>query len=114
MLCRHCQKTKSNRPRGLCWTCYYTPGVRELYPSTSKFARRGVGNFSGNAPLPDAPTDATPGSEEKIRILIERARLKQALFHPLDSIKLPPEKIEALAEALSAPVAEAMPLRDAG
>ena len=46
--CRHCSKSKVNRPRGLCWSCYYTPGVKELYPSTSKYARRGVGNFTGN------------------------------------------------------------------
>lgn len=85
MMCRHCQKTRSNRPRGLCWTCYYTPGVRELYPSTSKFARRGVGNFNGTAPLPDVPTDAPPGSEEKIRILMERAAKRQALWHPKDA-----------------------------
>ena len=50
-ICKHCEKSKVNRPRGLCWSCYYTPGVKEQYPSTSKYARRGVGNFSGNAPL---------------------------------------------------------------
>ena len=54
-VCRHCSKSKVNRPRGLCWSCYYTPGVKELYPSTSKYARRGVGNFTGNAPLPAVP-----------------------------------------------------------
>ena len=53
MLCRHCQKVRSNRPRGLCWSCYYTPGVRDLYPSTSKFARRGVSDFCGKARLPE-------------------------------------------------------------
>lgn len=37
MTCRHCGKGKVCRPRGLCWRCYYTPGVRDLYPSTSKF-----------------------------------------------------------------------------
>ena len=47
MLCRHCKRVQSNRPRGLCWSCYYTPGVREKYPSTSKFARRGVCDFNG-------------------------------------------------------------------
>src|SRR5438034_2603383 len=85
-LCRHCHRASVNRPRGLCWSCYYTPGVREKYPSTSKFAHRGVGNFNGNVPLPDAATDTAPGSEAKILVLIERARRKQALFHPLDAI----------------------------
>jgi hypothetical protein len=33
---------------------------------------------------PGEPTDAPPGSEEKIRILIERAARRQPLFHPMD------------------------------
>lgn len=40
-LCRHCQKVKPTRPRGLCWTCYHTPEVSERYPSTSKYAPGG-------------------------------------------------------------------------
>ena len=114
MLCRHCQKSKSNRPRGLCWSCYYTAGVREKYPSTSKFAHRGVGNFNGNAPLPDAATDTAPGSEAKILVLIERARQKQALFHPLDVIGALPN-LQHLADALAPePAAELAQMRDAG
>jgi len=85
MICRHCGRAKVNRPRGLCWSCYYAPGVREKYPSTSKFARRGEGNFNGNPDAPPTPTRATPGSDEKIAILAERARLKQSLWHPDDS-----------------------------
>ena len=92
MLCRHCQKVKSNRPRGLCWSCYYTPGVRELYPSTSKFARRGVKDFNGRARLPE-PTDALPGTPAKVAVLELRARLGQQLWHPLDArlSRSPPE-----------------------
>jgi hypothetical protein len=85
LLCRHCRSAKVNRPRGLCWTCYYTPGVKELYPSTSKYARRGVGNFNGVPPLPAEPTTAPPGSPEKAAVLAERARLQQSLWHPLDA-----------------------------
>ena len=85
MLCRHCQRVQSNRPRGLCWSCYYTPGVRELYPSTSKFARRGVGDFNGKAHRPHLPTCALPGSPEKVAILEQRARMRQDLWHPLDA-----------------------------
>src|SRR5258705_11324836 len=83
--CGHCKKVRSTRRGGLCWTCYYTLGLRDLYPSTSKFARRGVGNFCGTAPLPEAATDAVPGTEEKILILMERAAQRQALFHPDDN-----------------------------
>ncbi len=84
-ICRHCSKSKVNRPRGLCWSCYYAPGVKEQYPSTSKYARRGVGNFTGRAPLPASPTTAAPGSPEKLAVLEQRARLKQAIFHPADA-----------------------------
>src|SRR5437660_1427365 len=85
MLCRHCGQRPSNRPRGLCWTCYYTPGVRDRYPSTSKFGRRGVGDFNGEGMLPPVPTHALPGSLEKVAILEERARMRQALWHPQDA-----------------------------
>ncbi len=85
MLCRHCQKVKSNRPRGLCWSCYYRPGVRDQYPSTSKYARRGVGDFHGRTKLAAEPTTARPGTEAKIAVLAERARLGLSLWHPLDA-----------------------------
>lgn len=78
LLCRHCQKKKVNRPRGLCWACYYRHGVRDLYPSTSKYARRGItANSSGGK---DEPTDEPPGSEEKIRVMERRAKLGLDLF----------------------------------
>lgn len=84
-ICRHCQKSNVNRPRGLCWSCYYRPGVKDHYPSTSKFARRGVGNISGNVLLPPLPTAAAPGTLEKLAVLAERARNGQSLFHPADA-----------------------------
>src|SRR5205085_9778990 len=103
MLCRHCQKTHSNRPRGLCWTCYYTPGVRDLYPSTSKFARRGVSDFNGRVKLPSQPTEAQPGTPQKVAVLEERARLGLALWHPddapLDRSRLEPGRCCVGAEA---------------
>ncbi len=85
MECRHCQRSRVNRPRGLCWTCYYKPGVRDQYPSTSKYARRGVSDRTGRAPMPPNPTWARPGSPEKVAILEERARQRMALWHPADA-----------------------------
>ena len=85
MICRHCQKVRSNRPRGLCWSCYYRPGVREQYPSTSKYARRGVSDFNGQTTVAGKPTEALPGSEAKVEILAERARLGLSLWHPSDA-----------------------------
>ena len=99
-VCLHCSKRPVNRPRGLCWSCYYTPGVREQFPSTSKFARRGVGNFTGNAPLP-TPTSARPGTPEKVAVLEERARMKQNLWHPLDANDAQGEALPALAALLA-------------
>lgn len=83
-VCRHCKKVGVNRPRGLCWSCYYAPGVKALYPPTSKYAQRGVGNFTGVQPLPAEATDAEPGSAEKLAILIARAARGEQLFHPRD------------------------------
>jgi hypothetical protein len=85
MLCRHCQRARANRPRGLCWSCYYRPGVRDRYPSLSKFAPHGIDDFTGRAPLPAAPTRALPGTPEKVAVLEQRARQRQALWHPLDA-----------------------------
>jgi len=83
--CRHCGRAKVNRPRGLCFRCYYTPGVREMYPSASKFGRRGVGHGYGGRRLPAKPTAHPPGSAEKLAVLEERAKDGVALFHPFDA-----------------------------
>jgi hypothetical protein len=56
-----------------------------MYPSTSKFARRGVGDFNGKSRLPPCPTDALPGTPEKVAVLMERARLGVSLWHPDDT-----------------------------
>jgi hypothetical protein len=85
MMCRHCNRAHSNRPRGLCWSCYYTAGVRDQYPSTSKFARRGVTDFNGRIHLPSGPTSAMPGTREKVAILEQRAARGEALWHPADA-----------------------------
>ncbi len=84
-ICQHCHRAKVNRPRQLCWSCYYAPGVRDRYPSTSKFARRGEGNFT-EAALACEPTVAAPGTPEKMEVLAERARMRQRLWHPLDAM----------------------------
>ena len=89
MLCRHCHRVRPNRPRGLCWSCYYKPGVRDQYPSTSKYAHRGISDFNGRVDLPAGPTSALPGTPEKVAVLAERARLRQSLWHPNDAPATP-------------------------
>ncbi len=85
-VCRHCNDPDRpvNRPRGLCWACYYTPGVRESYPITSKYARRGVADTPAGHTLPE-PTAAKPGTPEKEAVLRERAERGQRLWHPGDA-----------------------------
>jgi hypothetical protein len=85
MICRHCHEGPVSRPRGLCWRCFYTPGVRDFYPTASKFGGGGLADFYGRAPPPVFPTQALPGTPEKIALLGERARLQQALWHPDDA-----------------------------
>jgi hypothetical protein len=36
-------------------------------------------------PLPPFPTSALPGTPDKVAVLAERARLRQALWHPQDA-----------------------------
>jgi len=82
--CRCCGVKKANRPRGLCWTCYYAEGSRELFLSTSKFAWRGVGT-AGDA-LPSRPTSALPATASKVAVLAARAERGESLWHPDDAV----------------------------
>jgi hypothetical protein len=81
--CRHCQAAPVSRPRGLCWKCFYTPGVRDQYPPA--FVPTGVRDGFGPRPRPETPTRARPGSPEKIEVLRQRAQRRQELWHPEDA-----------------------------
>lgn len=87
--CRHCLRHKVTRPRGLCYGCYRTLAVRDMYPLASKFARRGLGLVELAAmpepPLPKSPTTAAPGTPEKLAVMHERAAGGFAIFHPADA-----------------------------
>lgn len=82
-MCRHCRAKRACRPRGLCWTCYYTPGVKGRYPSVSKYARRGVGHAGARAA--SGPTAARPGTSEKVAELCLRSARGEGLWHPRDA-----------------------------
>lgn len=83
--CRHCGREKVNRPRGLCHRCYYTPGVRDCYPSTSPYAPRSdEWNFNGPFRTP-TPTPHPPGTPGKMAVLAERLERREHLFHPADA-----------------------------
>lgn len=81
--CRHCGHAVISRPRGLCWKCYYEPGVRDHYPVTGQ--GNGVKDINGNRPMPPWPTKAKPGSPEKVEVLCQRASKRWNLWHPGDA-----------------------------
>jgi len=86
-VCRHCQRKRANRPRGLCWACYYAPGVREQYPSTSKFAPKENSYQSerlASLGTPERPTPYPPGTVGKKLDLGRRAQAGLDLWHPGD------------------------------
>lgn len=84
--CRHCQAKPANRHRGLCAACYYLPGVREQYPSTSRRAGAHCvkDGLAVGRSLPPLPTTELPGTPGRVAVLEERARLGQYLHHPDD------------------------------
>lgn len=77
--CVHCG-VMGTRPRGLCWRCHNQPEVRKLYRAATD---NGVPYTGGSRR--GEPTNALPGTEEKIRVLEERAAKGLALFHPQDA-----------------------------
>jgi hypothetical protein len=85
MECCHCGHTPANRPRNLCWNCYAQPAIRAQHASKSKYAPHGALDTYRRAPLPPTPTRALPGTPEKVAVLIARAALMQALWHPHDA-----------------------------
>jgi hypothetical protein len=85
-LCRHCKKHNVSRPRGLCWACFYRPDVRQRYPPKIAFVRHSHGTAVGPRRLPLFPTQALPGTPEKIAVLTQRAGLGLELWHPEDAL----------------------------
>ncbi len=89
MKCRHCKRRKASPGRrGLCYSHYFNPAIRQLYPSThpkAGAASRGVDGDGMGLRLPAKPTHTEPGTEERIRVLAARESAKVALFHPDDT-----------------------------
>lgn len=84
--CAHCKRDCCLQPRGLCGGCYRDLTIRLQYEKVSSAS---TSNTSGivvgdSSILPAAPTAAQPGSEEKIKILCERAEAGISLHHPRD------------------------------
>lgn len=85
LVCAHCKRLKVARSRGLCASCHLDPSIRCLYNDVKSTGNRGPGNYYGNPQDMPEPTLALPGTEEKLRVLEQRAALGQNLWHPLDA-----------------------------
>lgn len=84
--CCHCARRKAYTVRGLCWTCLQDPAIRVLFPSTSKFARRDrVMDAEDYEPQPcREPTEAIPGTDAKLAVLVARVEARVELWHEDD------------------------------
>jgi hypothetical protein len=93
--CVHCKVRKKARPRGLCQACYYSSEIRGVYPDAiyDRWKEK-LGDMNGGYKLPSEPTDARPGTEEKIKVLADRAEKKVCLFHPLDKLNDDDESLD--------------------
>jgi hypothetical protein len=92
-VCFHCKKKTWHPCRGLCNGCHRSPAIRELYPvlkgnSAQKTPSLGT-RVKLPLPLPAEPTDAEPGSDAKIRVLMARLEREEHLWHPQDRNCLP-------------------------
>jgi hypothetical protein len=68
----------------LCHKCHSNIKIRNQYPHhCAKRARRNEDDSFGPK-LPAVPTDQLPGTEGKIRIMIERFEERVSVFHPFD------------------------------
>jgi hypothetical protein len=87
--CRHCGVGKAWKTRGLCFGCHGDRAVRDLYPAKAKYIPHRhrpdrQEDIDGPVPPPASPTDARPGTAEKVEELERRAAAGVELWHPQD------------------------------
>ncbi len=77
LLCRHCCKKPVNRPRGLCWLCYLSPGVRDLYGRRlNQHATPEALPLPAVEVAPQDPSPYQPGTLEQMSVLRKRVENK--------------------------------------
>lgn len=79
--CIHCRRRAASRPRLLCGPCYHNMRIRNKYPTLGKYTQ----DTNAQSQYARRPTDAIPGSEAKIRIMMDRVDNGLSAFHPFDS-----------------------------
>ena len=84
--CRHCKIRQVSRAKGLCFRCSTDAAIRGLYPSGNKYTR-GPDEMDREdyepSPCPE-PTDALPGTSDKVAVLRERMAARVSLWHEDD------------------------------
>lgn len=84
--CLHCGYRVSTRGRQLCQPCFRDIRIRLQYPLLDSSQKGGgVGLTESQLKIPE-PTDAMPGSLEKIEVLQRRLLRGERLHHPLDAV----------------------------
>lgn len=86
-VCLHCGRRKRRLgQRGLCSRCYENRDIRCKYPMRSNVCR-GVGLIVAKDLKGWMPTNALPGTNEKLMVLEYRASKGWPLWHPDDARK---------------------------
>jgi hypothetical protein len=83
-MCVICLQRVINRPKKLCSACYAIPAVRRRL-------KVNFGPLGMKVPTKEPkPTQALPGSEEKIQVLMARVEAGEILFHKDDACERVP------------------------
>ena len=81
--CPHCLRRRRIQCRGLCFRCYKNLAIRVRYDTLASTWRQAANNRI--PPLAFQPTDAAPGTPEKVAVMIQRVASGQQPFHPEDA-----------------------------
>ena len=84
MNCQHCHIRRVSRPRNLCWACYDDFGIRDQYEFVPREGKA-VPDAYRTAREPAEPTQARPGTAEKVDVMVARAEAGESVFHPDDA-----------------------------
>lgn len=82
--CLNCRQPRSIDRRGLCKRCYSQASIRSKYPRGMRADSGGRGGNNLIPPIPEDPTDAQPGSNEKMIVMQERIEAGFRPHHPMD------------------------------
>lgn len=98
--CRRCAERPIRSPFGLCRKCYdeLPAAERCKYPQRRRRGSPRTWSLAEPTQLPGEPTEALPGTEEKLRVMVERLRRRQCLFHPRDAQSNPRDLMIAFVE----------------